>query len=114
MAGLRRLSDWILCHSGPLIAACLFLVAIIGYIDYLTAYERPLLLFYLPPICLATWFGGLFIGLGIAVVSIVVSMLSDLAAGVPALGFWNAIGGLSSLQKLDLKIALICFRAASG
>jgi len=26
-------------------------------------------------------------------------MLSDLAAGVPALGFWNAIGGLSSLQK---------------
>ena len=90
MAGLRRFSDRILCYSGPLIAACLFLVAIIGYIDYLTGYERPLLLFYLLPICLATWFGGLFIGLGIAVVSIVVSMLSDLAAGVPALGFWNA------------------------
>lgn len=90
MAGLRRFSDWILCHSGPLIAACLFLVAIIGYIDYLTGYERPLLLFYLLPICLATWFGGLVSGLGIAVVSIVVSMLSDLAAGVPALGFWNA------------------------
>jgi signal transduction histidine kinase len=90
MAGLRRFSDWILCHSGLLIAACLFLVAIIGYVDYLTGYERPLLLFYLLPICLATWFGGLFIGLGIAVVSIAVSMLSDLAAGVPALGFWNA------------------------
>jgi signal transduction histidine kinase len=73
-----------------LIAACLLLVAIIGYIDYLTGYERPLLLFYLLPICLATWFWGFFIGLGIAVVSIVVSMLSDLAAGVPALGFWNA------------------------
>jgi hypothetical protein len=99
MAALRRFSDWILCHSGPLIAACLFLVAIIGFIDYLTGYERPLLLFYLLPICLATWFGGLLIGLGIAIVSIIVSMLSDLAAGVPALGFWNAIGGLSSLQK---------------
>jgi hypothetical protein len=82
-----------------LIAACLFLVAIIGFMDYLTGYERPLLLFYLLPICLATWFGGLLIGLGIAIVSIMVSMLSDLAAGVPALGFWNAIGGLSSLQK---------------
>jgi hypothetical protein len=114
MAGLRRFSDWILCHSGPLIAACLFLVAIIGFIDYLTGYERPLLLFYLLRICLATWFGGLLIGLGIAIVSIMVSVLSDLAAGIPALGFWNAIGGLSSLQKLDLKIALICFRAASG
>jgi signal transduction histidine kinase len=65
-------------------------VGIVGYIDYLTGYERPLLLFYLLPICLATWFGSLRIGLGIAVVSVVISMLSDLAAGIPALGFWNA------------------------
>ena len=72
------------------IVASLFLVAIVGYIDYLTGYERPLVLFYLLPISLATWFEGLLVGLGISIVSIAVSMLSDLAAGIPTLGFWNA------------------------
>jgi signal transduction histidine kinase len=62
----------------------------VGYIDYLTGYERPLLLFYLLPIWLATWFGSLRIGLGIAVVSVTVSVLSDVAAGIPALRLWNA------------------------
>jgi signal transduction histidine kinase len=72
------------------IVASFFLVAIVGYIDYLTGYERPLVLFYLLPISLATWFEGLLVGLGVSVVSIAVSMLSDLAAGIPTLGFWNA------------------------
>src|SRR6266571_8952654 len=90
MASLRRLSHWILYRKGTLIFACLFLVAVIGYIDYLTGYERPLLLFYLLPISLAAWFDSLLIALGIAVVSIAVSLLSDVAAGIPALGFWNA------------------------
>src|SRR6266513_3290870 len=90
MGSLRRLSYWILYRRGVLIAACLLLVAAIGYVDYVTGYERPLLLFYLLPISLAAWFGGFLTGLGIAVVSIVVSMLSDVAAGIPALAFWNA------------------------
>ena len=72
------------------IVAGLLLVAIIGYVDYLTGYERPLLLFYLLPISLAAWFAGFATGLGIAVLSIAVSMFSDVAAGIPALGFWNA------------------------
>jgi signal transduction histidine kinase len=73
-----------------LVVTCLCAVGIVGYIDYLTGYERPLLLFYLLPIWLATWFGSLRIGLGIAVVSVAVSVLSDVAAGIPALRFWNA------------------------
>src|SRR5438067_11039668 len=73
-----------------MVVMCLFLVGVIGYIDYLTGYERPLLLFYLLPISLAAWFGSLPTALGIAVVSIAVSLLSDVAAGIPALGFWNA------------------------
>jgi signal transduction histidine kinase len=75
------------------VIACFLLVALVGYIDFLTGYERPLLLFYLLPISLATWFGSFLIGLGIAVLSVAVSMLSDLAAGIPALGFWN--GGMA-------------------
>src|SRR6266478_7113832 len=72
------------------IVASFLLVGAVGYVDYLTGYERPLLLFYLLPISLAAWFGGFLTGLGIAVVSIAVSMLSDVAAGIPALRFWNA------------------------
>src|SRR6266513_4809123 len=89
MGSLRRLSYWILYRRGVLIAACLLLVAAIGYIDYVTGYERPLLLFYLLPISLAVWFGNLLLGLVVAVIGIVAWMWSDLAAGIPALGFWN-------------------------
>src|SRR6266446_7914597 len=73
-----------------LLITCLLLVGAVGYVDYLTGYERPLLLFYLLPISLAAWFAGFMTGLGIAVLSIAVSLLSDVAAGIPALGFWNA------------------------
>jgi signal transduction histidine kinase len=86
---VRNLLRFLLSRKA-LVTACLFLVGSVGYIDYLTGYERPLLLFYLLPISLATWFGNLVIGLGIAVLSITISMLSDVAAGIPALGFWNA------------------------
>jgi signal transduction histidine kinase len=89
MASLRRLSHWVLYRKETLIAVCLFLVAVVGYIDYVTGYERPLLLFYLLPISLAVWFGNLLFGLSIAVLAIVAWMWSDLAAGIPALGLWN-------------------------
>ena len=89
VADLRR-TPILRVSRTALVATCLCIVGIIGYIDYLTGYERPLLLFYLVPICLATWFGSLQIGLGIAAVSVAASVLSDLAAGIPALGFWNA------------------------
>jgi signal transduction histidine kinase len=72
-----------------LVVGCLFFVSIVGYIDYLTGYERSLLLFYLLPISLATWFGSLILGLAIVIVSVAASILSDLAAGTPAIGFWN-------------------------
>jgi signal transduction histidine kinase len=89
MGSQRRLSHWIVYRRGALIATCLLLVAIIGYIDYGTGYERPLLLFYLLPISLAVWFGNLLLGLSVAVVAIIAWMWSDLAAGIPAVGFWN-------------------------
>src|SRR2546430_17633698 len=88
MASLRNFPPFRVSREA-LIVVSLFLVTIVGYIDYLTGYERPLLLFYLLPISLAAWFGSLLTALGIAVVSIAVSLLSDVAAGIPALGFWN-------------------------
>ena len=72
-----------------LAVVCLILACLIGYLDYLTGYERSLLLFYLLPVSLAAWFGNFGFGLAIAVVCVVVSVLSDLAAGIPGLRFWN-------------------------
>src|SRR6266478_6949234 len=73
-----------------LVIICFSLVGVLGYIDYLTGYERPLLLFYLLPISLAVWFGSFLIGLVIVVASVVAWLVSDLAAGIPALRYWNA------------------------
>jgi hypothetical protein len=69
--------------------ACLILTGLIGYVDYLTGYERSLLLFYFLPISLAAWFGNFAFGIAIVVVCVIVWVLSDLASGIPALGFWN-------------------------
>jgi hypothetical protein len=59
--------------------ACLILTGVIGYVDYLTGYERSLLLFYFLPISLAAWFGSFAFGIAIVVVCVIVWVLSDLA-----------------------------------
>jgi signal transduction histidine kinase len=74
---------------GSLTVACLVLTCLVGYADYLTGYERSLLLFYLLPVSLAAWFGSFGFSLAIAVVCVLVWVLSDLAAGIPALELWN-------------------------
>src|SRR5262245_42137757 len=75
----------------PVLAiVCFALVGIVGAFDYLTGYERPMLLFYLLPISLAVWFGSFLIGLVIVVASVVAWLVSDLAAGIPSLRYWNA------------------------
>src|SRR5438552_15018274 len=91
-ANVRSLPNWLFCWK-TLVIACLFLVGVVGYIDYLTGYERPLLLFYLLPISLAAWFGSFSTALAIAILSVAVSLVSDVAAGIPVLGLWN--GGMA-------------------
>ncbi len=81
---------------GMIIAISLVLVSIIGYVDFKTGYERSLSLFYLVPISLGTWVVGLIFGLAIAVLSVVVWVISDLAAGIPSFRLWNAAMALAS------------------
>ena len=69
--------------------AGIILTGLIGYVDYLTGYERSLLLFYFLPISLAAWFGSFAFGIAMVFVCVMVWVLSDLASGIPALGFWN-------------------------
>jgi signal transduction histidine kinase len=88
IAKLREFSNFTFSRRF-LAVACPVLAGLVGYVDYLTGYERSLLLFYLVPISLAVWFGNFAFGLAIVVVCVVVSGLSDVAAGLPALRFWN-------------------------
>jgi signal transduction histidine kinase len=72
-----------------LIGLCAVLTVFIGYLDYLTGYEQSLLLFYLVPIALATWFGGMTLGLGFSIFSVAVWLGSDIFAGIVRVSFWN-------------------------
>jgi signal transduction histidine kinase len=74
---------------GALVFVCLALTGLVGYADYLTGYERSLLLFYLLPISMAAWFDGFVFSFVIAVVCILIWVLSDLASGISAVRFWN-------------------------
>jgi signal transduction histidine kinase len=81
---------------GTFAAASLALVCLIGYIDFETGYERSLSLFYLVPISIGTWFVGLRFGFAIAILSDVVWVASDFAAGIPSVRLWNAAMALAS------------------
>src|SRR4051812_6871297 len=72
-----------------LAAGCVALISLLGYLDYVTGYEQSLLLFYLVPIALATWFGGLAFGLIISALSLGAWVASDLVAGIPSVRAWN-------------------------
>src|SRR6266480_7912625 len=69
--------------------ACLVLAGLIGYVDYLTGYEHSMLLFYFLPISLAAWFANFAFGIAIVILCVTTWVLTDVASGIPALGFWN-------------------------
>ncbi|HEY4283610.1 MAG TPA: sensor histidine kinase [Chthoniobacterales bacterium] len=85
--------------------ACVILTLIVGYLDYLTGYEQSLLLFYLVPIAIATWFGGLILGLLFSVFSVVIWVVSDIWAGISGVGFWNLSMALSAYVVFTVLLA---------
>jgi signal transduction histidine kinase len=72
-----------------LVIASAVLVCVVGFADYLTAYDQPVLLFYLLPISVAAWFGGLGFSLGVVVACVGAWTFSDVAGGTPFEGWWN-------------------------
>jgi signal transduction histidine kinase len=55
-----------------------------------------MLIFYLIPITLGTWFVGRSYGMFLAGLSIGTSILTDIASGIPEVRYWNEATGLSS------------------
>jgi signal transduction histidine kinase len=72
-----------------IVATCFLLVAFIGWLDYISGFENSLLIFYLAPIAIGTWFLGIWFGIAIAIFCVTATVLSDLAAGLPDIDSWN-------------------------
>src|SRR5438445_10644585 len=72
-----------------IIATCFLLVTFIGWLDYVSGFENSLLIVYLYPIAIGTWFLGISIGIAIAMFCVTAAVLSDLAAGLPGIAIWN-------------------------
>jgi len=70
-------------------AVCVVLTALIGFADYLTGYERTIFVIYLVPIALATWAGGVSLGIIVSALSVSASAASDVFAGIPEIRFWD-------------------------
>jgi signal transduction histidine kinase len=68
---------------------CILLTCFVGYLDYVSGFENSMLLFYLAPIAIATWYCGIGWGGLIALLSVIASLISDVAAGIPQLSIWN-------------------------
>lgn len=88
-----------------LIVTCTLLTLVVGYLDYLTGYEQSLLLFYLVPIAVATWFGGLTWGLVFSIFSVTVWVASDIFAGITTVGFWNLGMAVSAYSVFTFLLA---------
>jgi len=82
------------CSRPSLILAGLGVLLAIGIVDYLTGFEMQFSVFYLLGVGLAAWFVGRGFGLVMSVLSVLVWIGGDLAAGAryanPLIAAWNA------------------------
>jgi signal transduction histidine kinase len=68
---------------------CAILVALVGYGDFREGDENSMLLFYMVPIGLATWYRGAALGVTMVLLSLAADFISDEVAGVANSGAWN-------------------------
>jgi signal transduction histidine kinase len=68
---------------------CGALVALVGYGDFREGDENSMLLFYMVPIAIATWYRGAALGVVMVLLSLAADLISDRVAGVANSGTWN-------------------------
>ena len=82
-----------------IIGVALLIVLIVGLADYRTGFERVFSVFYLIAVALAAWFVGKGSGVLISILSVVVWLAGDWAAGVhydaPSVVIWNGVIALA-------------------
>ena len=98
---LRNLPKWLLFIIGA------FLVIIVGYLDYLTG-EYSLLVFYLVPLALVTWYVGCFEGILVAILSGFSRYLTEnVFIHSSSLLYWNSMEDLFILVFAAVLIHLL-------
>src|SRR6185369_2661498 len=89
LAPLERQSRWLLMGGG------LLGLVLIGWVDYLTGFEMLFSVFYLVEVGLAAWYIGKTFGMLMSVLSVLVWIGGDWAAGAhysrPWILAWNAV-----------------------
>ena len=77
---LKLLKTPLVLKTGAVIA-CLVILGIVGTTDYYAGYEYSFSIFYLIAIIFGFWLVGLYFALSLAVVSSMVAIIGDIAAG---------------------------------
>jgi serine phosphatase RsbU (regulator of sigma subunit) len=94
-----------------LLALTLFLVPIVGIIDYLTGVELSFSIFYLLPVALGAWLISRRTGIAISIVSAVVWYLADLISShshsPPIVPYWNAAVMLGIFVTIALVLSAL-------
>ncbi|MDD5571286.1 MAG: GGDEF domain-containing protein [Bacteroidales bacterium] len=79
-----------------ILAISFFLVAFIGYIDYLSKYEISLAVFYSVPVLISAWFISLYVGYVFSMICILVILYTDFLVGeslkLSGIYIWNNAG----------------------
>jgi diguanylate cyclase (GGDEF)-like protein len=92
---LPRIHNFFVKRNKPsALYAALLLVALVGYLDYVTGFDYSLSFLYLVPIALATWYLHSRAGYVVTSLSILTYLLSNWAAGetytLEIIRYWNA------------------------
>ena len=101
MAYLERQPKWLIYIFG------LVGIAFVGFIDYLTG-DYSILIFYLGPVALATWFVGPWRGGSLAILSGIARLNADYAIFTnKKLLYWNSLEDTVFLVISSVLIALL-------
>jgi hypothetical protein len=101
MAFMQRQPKWLINVIG------FILVALIGYIDYLTG-DYSILVFYLLPVAFVSWFSGRWHGAATAIAGGVARLVSDSALPLNSRHlYWNSFEDTCFLLIVAFLIALL-------
>jgi K+-sensing histidine kinase KdpD len=85
----------------------LVLIVLIGLIDYLTG-DYSILVFYLLPVSLVSWFAGRWPGVMVAIISGCARFISDFSLAVNSrLLYWNSLEDMIFLLIVAMLVAML-------
>jgi hypothetical protein len=86
-------------------------LALVGWIDYVTGYELQFFLFYFVPVALAAWYTGRTLGIVVALLSATTWFYVDLLSGHPyshpIYFYWNTTIRLAAFLAIGLALSQV-------